>query len=160
MNPTYKNRIATQRVFFTRRNGIHRFVELGPAKVLGGMAKRTAEAKYAARDTVLSVERQYLSCISDTKNLYFEYDAPTATRELPSEGIEKESQGEQQPTVHALPSSEPEATPLTKAIATASIADVPVSVKEITQILVAHKLKRPVKDIQMGRTLKELTGGI
>ncbi|KAL8690259.1 MAG: hypothetical protein Q9218_004256 [Villophora microphyllina] len=149
--------IDTQKTLFGRRDGVSRLVELGPAKVLGGMAKRTVEARYAARDTVRSVERQYLSCISDTKNLYFEYE--TATDSVPTSGKEAEQGSVQESMVKATPTKAPESTPLTKAIATASIADVPVSAKEIVLSLVANKLKKQAKVVQIAKSIKELTGG-
>lgn len=135
-------------------------MEFGPAKVLGGMAKRTAEAKYAARDMVQSIERKYLAYVSDTKSLYFEYDAPTTTTEVHGAGSGQESQIMQGLPVQILPSKVPEATPLTQAIATASIADVPVSAREVIQALIAHKLKKSFKNIQTGKTIKELAGGM
>ncbi|KAL8719646.1 MAG: hypothetical protein Q9225_003368 [Loekoesia sp. 1 TL-2023] len=87
---------------------------------------------------VRSIERQYFSCISNVKSLYFEF---------------------QKPTVPASPSKASKATPLTQAIATASIADISISAKEIIQTLVAHKAKKQFRDVKIGETIKELAGG-
>ncbi|KAI4254027.1 MAG: hypothetical protein LQ352_003350 [Teloschistes flavicans] len=121
------------------------------------MARRTVEVRYAARDAVRSVERQYLSCISDVKDLYFEYVAAT---EPTSTNVKDADQDfVQDHATVATPTKLPESTPLTKAIATASTADVPVSAKEVVQNLVAHKLKKQSKAIQGGKSIKELAGG-
>ncbi|KAL8642495.1 MAG: hypothetical protein Q9228_000813 [Teloschistes exilis] len=148
--------IDTQKALFGRGNGVSRLVELGPAKVLGGMAKRTVEVRYAARDAVRSVERQYLSCTSDAKDLYFEY--MPATESMPT-NVEDAKQSVQDPATAATQAKLPESTPLTKAIATASTADVPVSAKEVIQNLVAHKLKKQSRAIQVAKSIKELAGG-
>lgn len=134
-------------------------MEFGPAKVLGGIAKRSVEARFAARDMVRAIERQYLSCIHDSKRLYFEYDTPPTTRTTEADAATHQSQTTQVPTVHALSTTVPASTPLTKAIATASVADVPISAKEIVRSLVANKVKKKSKDIQMGNSIKDLAGG-
>ncbi|KAL9613426.1 MAG: hypothetical protein Q9167_002024 [Letrouitia subvulpina] len=151
--------IETQRVIFGRKDGVHRLVEFGPAKVLGGIAKRSVEARFAARDMVRAIERQYLSCIYDSKRLYFEYDPPPTARITEADAKIQQSRTTQAPTVHALSTTVPASTPLTQAIVTASIADVPISAKEIVRSLVANKVKKKSKDIQLGNSIKDLAGG-
>lgn len=134
-------------------------MELGPAKVLAGMAKRTRDAKFAIKDMSISLERQFLASTQDTKDLRYEYDPPVPELEDPEENISKSGSAELLSPPAEATTAPPTLSTQAAAVAATSVAEVPTSAQEIVCALVAHKLKKEIEQLQSGSSVKELTGG-
>jgi fatty acid synthase subunit alpha, fungi type len=134
-------------------------VELGPAKVLAGMAKRTRDTKFAVKDMSMSIDRQFLASTQDFKDLQYEYDPPG-----PQPEDSEEDTSEPGPTIVEAPpvvanTAPPKMSPQAAAVTATSVAEVPTSALEIVCALVAQKLKRDIEQLQASSSIKELTGG-
>ena len=123
------------------------------------MAKRTVENKYQTHDAALSIRRQLLSAEKDADEVYYRTgqlerheeskdDAPIASSRLTST-IAQEDITSPAPGRVAVPSHD----------AQALHPDARVQAKEIIQVMVAEKLKRPLHDISLGSTIKRMAGG-
>jgi fatty acid synthase subunit alpha len=133
------------------------------------MAKRTGAATFKSRDTALLIERQFLSTSHDSKEIYYEYENPHTELDLQDPNARGETSLKSVPRHDAASSGnpiEPEVPKLTASAPTlpqqveaASIADVPISVIQIVQALVAQKLRKTIEQISSSKSIKELTGG-
>ncbi|TAQ84674.1 hypothetical protein B7494_g7012 [Chlorociboria aeruginascens] len=151
--------IETQDEIFSRENAISRYVEVGPAKILGGMGKKTVDAKYTLGDMSRNIERRFLSSNQDVKDIYFDYET-TSPQPAGIKDVEALHQSQPVPALNGAPPSTQNLTPPTATqIAVASISDVPTPAIEIIQSLVAHKLRKRFEEISVNKSLKELSGG-
>lgn len=127
------------------------------------MAKRTIKSKYAARDAMLSRQRQLLSGDADLAEIYYEVDPQS----LPSEsaiGNSNEADGPPPPytpgiqeTLKATPPPAPgreNASPRPS-----KKPDAPVTALEIVIGIVAQKLKKKSDEIAVISTIKSLVSG-
>ncbi len=156
-----RDRIETQDILFSRQDAISRFVELGPAKVLAGMAKRTRDSKFAAMDLSRSLERQFLASTQDVRELRYEYNsaAPQAEAQTSEKGTSQPADAVVAPAAVKVATMAAAISPQAAAVAAASIADVPTSAQEIVRALVAHKLRKEIEQVLPSRSIKELSGG-
>ncbi|KAJ9660489.1 hypothetical protein H2201_006911 [Coniosporium apollinis] len=148
--------IETQNCLFTQQDSISRFVELGPAKTLVGMAQKTCDMKMTMGELPLTSEVQFLASTQNRKELCYEYEATA---------LQPDTSDEDQvaPPVDATAPSRADPPPVSIShpvpVAAASIADVSVSGEEIVRALVAQKLKKPIEQILTSKSIKELSGG-
>lgn len=134
-------------------------MELGPAKVLAGMAKRTRDSKFAIKDMARSIDRQFLASTQDFKDLYYEYDPAEPPHEDPGEDTSESGSAKAELSPIVTSTAPPKLSAQATAVAATSVADVPTSALEIVCALVAQKLKRDVEQLQASSSIKELTGG-
>lgn len=152
--------IETQDVFL-KQHKTERIIEIGPSPTLAGMANRTIKGKYESFDAALSLERQVLCYAKDAKDIYY-------TRELEEQenGAEKSQESAAAPSsgAPAVPAA-PEAPEAPAALAPATtgpvepMADEPVKVALLLQVLIAQKLRKPREAIAMTKSIKDLVGG-
>ncbi|KAI9205069.1 fatty acid synthase [Polychytrium aggregatum] len=145
--------IETQDRFF-REYDVERFIEVGPSPVLCGMAGRTLKIKYEAYDDAVTARRVTLCTTKDRKDIYYQYEdaAPAEPEAAPAAPAAAAA---------AAPAPAPVAVaaPAPVAVAAGSVSDEPVSAKEILLVLVAHKLKKPLAEIPLNKSIKDLVGG-
>ena len=156
------HRIETQDALFSGPNHVERYIEVGPANILGTMAKRTIASKYAASDRFSSLERQILSFADNTKEIYAIYpeeaealtESPSTAKSKPSPPSSPNSQISGTPQVSAEPLPAPSASSVA-----VEIPDMEISPEHIIRSIVANKLKKSFEDVQVGVSIKELSSG-
>ena len=153
-------RIETQDVFFSGPASVEKYVEIGPANILGGMAKKTIASKYAASDRFHSLERRILSLADDVKEIYSIYPEEATTSPEPTATAEPT----RQPSSSAGPKESgpppPAAAPATPASSVAvDVPDAPVTPEHIIRSIVANKLKKSFEDVQVGASIKDISSG-
>ena len=126
------------------------------------MAKRTIASKYAASDRFSALERQILSFADNTKEIYAIYpeeaeapaESPSTAKSKPSPPSNPDSQnsGTPQSVVEPLPA------PSASSVAV-EIPDMEISSEHIIRSVVANKLKKSFEDVQVGRSIKDLSSG-
>lgn len=148
--------IETQDVFLKDFN-TERVVEIGPSPTLAGMAQRTMKSKYESYDAALSLQRQVLCYAKDAKEIYYTPDPS----DLASESKEEETAAPAAASHGAATSASPTVSVVAAVPAgpVAEMSDVPAKADLILQVLVAHKLKKPLDSIPMSKTIKDLVGG-
>lgn len=146
--------IETQDVLFSDFK-FERLVELGPSPTLTGMASRTLKAKYEAQDGSLSLRRSILCHAKNTKEVYYLFEDEAADEAAPV----------------ASSSSAPAAAPVAAApvavVAPAApaggsaveVPDVPLKAVDVLRLIIAQKLKKPVQDVPLSKTIKDLVSG-
>ncbi|ODV87554.1 hypothetical protein CANARDRAFT_26942 [[Candida] arabinofermentans NRRL YB-2248] len=154
--------IETQDVFLKDYN-TERVVEIGPSPTLAGMASRTIKAKYESYDAALSLQRQVLCYSKDQKEIYYTPDASDlaamAEAEAASSAPAEAPAAAAAAAVVAAPVAAAPAPVAASAGPVAEVADEPVKASLILHSLVAHKLKKSLADIPMGKAIKDLVGG-
>ncbi len=139
----------------------NKIVEIGPAPILSGMARRTIASKYAARDSAHLIRREVLSYTKDTSTIYYEADheeeeAPkkvSQTKDSPSKSVAMETQ-----TVEISPN------PPTLAITSVTtipleVLDAPTPPTDIIRAIVAQKLRLKFEEVPLTSSIKELAKG-
>ena len=155
-------RIETQDALFSGPKNVERYIEVGPANILGTMAKRTIASKYAASDRFSSLERQILSFADNMKEIYAIYpeeaealaEAPSTAKPKPAPPSSPDSQssGTPQSSVEPLPA------PSASSVAV-EIPDMDISPEHIIRSVVANKLKKVFEDVQVEKSIKDLSSG-
>ncbi|TAQ91172.1 hypothetical protein B7494_g542 [Chlorociboria aeruginascens] len=152
--------IETQDVLFSGPESIDRLVEIGPANILAGMAKKTIESKYATSDRFQSRSRNILGYSKDSSEIYHEYhesSAPEPSAAPPVDAAATEVKAtpaaSQPPVQTPVPAS---SAPVPISIA---IEDVAVTAGDVIRALVAQKLKKALEDIPNTKSIKDLSGG-
>ena len=148
--------IETQDVLFEEFH-TERLVEIGPAAVLSGIAKRTLAAKYAEKDSARSFHREILSSAKDAAAINYhvepahEEPAPKAVLAVPATTL----------TVSVAPSEEPASfgAPLAATVV-ASVADAPIAAIDVVRIIIARKVKKVLEDVPAAKSIKALCGGM
>lgn len=152
--------IETQDVILADQTA-ERLVEIGPADILGGMAKRTIASKYEAYDAAKSLQRQILCYSKDAKEIYYDID-PVDTEVDPAPGPFNGSIPSQTTAPAAaapVPATPAAAPPMQSAGPAAQVPDAPVSAVDILRALVAQKLKKPLLEVPSTKAIKDLVGG-
>ncbi|GLA41797.1 putative PKS/NRPS-like protein biosynthetic cluster [Aspergillus niger] len=152
--------IETQDVVLQEQK-VDRLVEIGPAETLLGMIKKTLGAKYQVHDAALAIQREIWSHKKNAREIYYELNdaeiVPTQTGKETSTPAAQPSQ----PTPITLPEAAETATPQPVPVrqSPSSIEDTPIAALDIIVALIAHKLKKPLQDIDLSQTIKTLVGG-
>ncbi|KAJ1905625.1 fatty acid synthase alpha subunit Lsd1, partial [Coemansia sp. IMI 209127] len=138
--------------------GIERFIEFGPSPTLCGMAQRTLKFKYEAYDDAIAHRRSTLCYSKNEKELYYNYDPE------PEAEAEAEAEAAAPAAASAAPAAAPvaavaAAAPAASAGAGAAIDDVPVKPIDIIHTIVCQKLKKPLDEVPVSKSIKELVGG-
>ena len=146
-------------MFFSGSGSVEKYVEIGPANILGNMAKKTIASKYAASDRFHSLERRILSLADDMKEIYSIYPEEATTSSEPTATAEPPRQ-----TLSAGPKDSgpapPAAAPAPPASSVAvDVPDVPTTPEHIIRSIVANKLKKSFEDIQVGTSIKDISSG-
>ncbi|KAE9385002.1 hypothetical protein BT96DRAFT_1093513 [Gymnopus androsaceus JB14] len=132
-----------------------RLIELGPSLTLTGMATHTLKAKYEMQEDCVSLTREILCHAKHSKEIYylFEDDASAASKP------EVEAPAAASAPVASTPAPVAIATPVGASGPAASIEDFPIKSSDILIAIVSQKLKKPVSEISMSKSIKDLVGG-
>ena len=119
------------------------------------MATRTLKAKYEAQDGAISLRREIYCAAKNQKEVYYAYeDEAEEIGAAPTEAAPK-----------AAAAAAPVAAPVAVATSAPSagpavaVEDAPPKAVDTVRIIVAQKLKKPVSEIPLSKSLKELSGG-
>ncbi|KAI9352522.1 hypothetical protein DFJ73DRAFT_926469 [Zopfochytrium polystomum] len=146
--------IETQDLLFKDWD-IERLVEVGPSPVLVGMAIRTLKLKYEVHDDAVTRRRTQLCTSKDQKEIYYEFeDAP---EEAPAEAAPAAA-ATAAPAAQAAAAA-PAAPVATAPAAAGPIADETPTALEVLLVLIAQKLKKPLAEIPVSKSIKDLVGG-
>ncbi len=139
--------IETQDFLFKQRN-IHRFVEIGPAPTLCGMADRNLKMGLLepGRKSLVKL----LSHARDRDDLLY-----NQRDELKEVVVETEKDKDKKVPEKKVQVAVPVVTP----VAASRIETLPLKAEEIVHILVAQKTRRPGTDIPMKKSIKEISAG-
>lgn len=168
-------RIDTQDVLLGQQK-TKRIVEIGPSNTLAVMAKRTVESKYKSHDIALSIERELLSCESNSAEVYYEtgVSQEQLSKLIPSnDSVHAQSKLTSASKVSVVfPTSalaaEPAPTPaaasaIPSVYPCANVAviqpDAAVRAKDVVLAIMAQKLKKTVEEIPIASTIKIFVGG-
>lgn len=142
--------IKTQDVLFGEMK-IEKIVEIGPMAVLSGMAEKTIKAKYAVKDDVLSTKRTIWSFASNRAEIYYESKSSVDT---PKHAVQETTKP--QTVVVNQPQPNYIASP---AVSVSSNPPITFEALDALRLSFSVKVKRPFKDIQPTKSIKELSGG-
>ncbi|GAA5926751.1 trifunctional fatty acid synthase subunit FAS2 [Sporobolomyces koalae] len=149
--------IETQDVLF-KEFKFERLIELGPSPTLTGMATRTQKLKYDSHDGALGIKRSIYCIAKQLKEIYYQLDDESGG----------DASAAAAPAAAAAPTPAPRAAPAPVAAAppppaaagpAASVADEPLKAVDTLRIIIAQKLKKPVSEVPLTKTIKELVGG-
>ena len=130
------------------------------------MARKTIEQKYSVEDKVRLVNRQILSHSDDRKAIYYEYEQNDEVEAQPSASEHSGASSTVKPTVTLASSHSatllPDADITTQEtnVSAKSIKDAPLSVSDVVLALTGQKLKRPVDEVPLHKSLRDLSGGL
>ncbi|KAJ3088169.1 3-oxoacyl-[acyl-carrier-protein] synthase [Quaeritorhiza haematococci] len=146
--------IETQDQLFAEYQ-VERLIEVGPAPVLCNMAQRTLKMKYETRDDAVTQRRTQLCISKDRKDIYYDFEDEVSD----STGDDSKNDAPANSATAA-----PVAAPVQQQVVAATksaapVTDEPVSAQEILIVLIANKLKKPLSDITLSKTIKDLVGG-
>jgi fatty acid synthase subunit alpha, fungi type len=147
--------IETQDVFLAEKTA-ERIVEVGPADILGGMARKTLASKYEAYDAAKSVQRQILCYNKDAKEIYYDVD-PIEEEPEPATISSTATTAPAASAAQAVPVAVAAAAPSSGPAA--QVPDAPVQAVDIIRALVAQKLKKPLLEVPLTKAIKDLVGG-
>ena len=129
------------------------------------MAGKTIARKNSSEDKARLTTRQILSHSDDSKAIYYEYeekDEVTAPRSAPTHS---DSESTMKTPATLVPNQSatvlPSANIATQAtnVSVNSIEDVPLSARDVVLALIGHKLKRPLDEVSIHKSLRDLSGG-
>ncbi|KAI0384967.1 putative fatty acid synthase alpha subunit FasA [Hypomontagnella monticulosa] len=156
--------IDTQRELLTSECNVQRIIEIGPAKVLASMAKKSAKRLVGEQDLARSIEREFLNITDpdDARKIYYEYDENSSAAEAASA-----KDGPTPPPVApvkivATPIQAPVAAPVavvSAPIAAASTVDKDFTPTDVILSLVAQKLRRAFDEVSLSESIQNLSGG-
>ncbi|GAA5924777.1 hypothetical protein JCM1841_004145 [Sporobolomyces salmonicolor] len=147
--------IETQDILF-KDFKFERLIELGPSPTLTGMATRTQKLKYEGHDGALGIKRSIYCIAKHQKEIYYQLDdesggeAPAPAAGAPAASAPRAAPA---PVAAALPPPPVSAGPA------AAVADEPLKAVDTLRIIIAQKLKKPVSEIPLTKSIKDLVGG-
>ncbi|ROW15152.1 hypothetical protein VPNG_03026 [Cytospora leucostoma] len=169
--------IDTQKELLEGNRKVERIVEIGPAKVLTSMAKKTADKSVGDKDKANSTLREFLFIGNDeeARKIKYEYDSmPPSKTEITHE--DNINSGSKTSTSFSSPMEDKTTTTTTPAVAKVAptpapvvhlppsgiqevVADVDVTPTDIILSLVAHKLRRGIDRVPVSDSIRTLSAG-
>ena len=120
------------------------------------MAQRTLKAKYETQDGATSIQRQILCAAKNQKEVYYGFEDA-------SEDVAPDPAAISEPAASSISAPQPAAAPVAVAASSAgpaiAVDDVPPKAVDTVRVIIAQKLKKPVSEIPLTKSLKELSGG-
>lgn len=153
------NRIDTQKELLGNDRHIQRFIEIGPAKVLASLAKKSADKIVGEKDLLHSITRDYLFTgdENDFRKITYEYESENVAQEPPKTAT---------PISQPAPAKAPEAVsaPISAAVPAqlapaAIVADVDLTPTNIILAVVAQKLRKRFDEIPGETSIRALSAG-
>ncbi|CAH7689739.1 fatty acid synthase subunit beta [Phakopsora pachyrhizi] len=148
--------IQTQdRLFSHDEYKVQRFIEFGPSPTLTGMATRTLKLKYEKQDAASSMNREILCISKNMREICYQYedDAPVA------DSGDSASPASAAPAPVAVVVAPVLSAAAPVAVAVAAVSDQPLQAVETLRVLVAQGLKKPLDEVPLSKSIKDLVGG-
>ena len=142
-------RIETQDVLLQEQD-IDRFIEIGPADTLLGITNKTLASKYQITDIARAKSRTLQSYEKDAKEIRFDVEEVAPEPVKPAEAPKAQAAAAA-PVVVAAPVA---AAPVAN-----KIPDIPASAKELVISIIAQKLRKGFREVELGQSIKQLVGG-
>ncbi|KAE9385207.1 hypothetical protein BT96DRAFT_1007268 [Gymnopus androsaceus JB14] len=130
-------------------------IKLGPSLTLTGMATHMLKAKYEMQDGCVSLTREILCHAKHSKEIYYLFEDDASAASEP----EVEAPAAASAPVASTPAPVAVTAPVGASGLAASIEDVPIKSSNILIAIVSQKLKKPVSEISMSKSIKDLIGG-
>ncbi|KAK0628755.1 putative fatty acid synthase alpha subunit FasA [Bombardia bombarda] len=154
--------IETQKALLASECNAQRIIEIGPAKVLASMAKKSAKGLVGDKDAAQSVEREFLSISDpeDARKIYYEYDQDSSnTAKIDAQ----QTASPVKPTLSGPPPAQqsepsPVAVALVRAAPSASV-DKDLTPTDVIITVVAQKLRRAFDDISVNESVQSISNG-
>lgn len=130
------------------------------------MARKTIAQEFSVEDNARLINRQILSYSDDRKSIYYEYDENKEVEAPPSASVHSGT-----PSTVKTPAtlaSDQSTTIIPDAdiaaqetqVSAQSIEDAPLSALDVVLALTGQKLKRPMDEVSLHKSLRDLSGGI
>ncbi|CAK4034469.1 sterigmatocystin biosynthesis fatty acid synthase subunit alpha [Lecanosticta acicola] len=155
--------IKTQERLLDGPNAVQRLVELGPGSTLLGLARSTIQRQVATGHRI-GEPVETLASTSDADQIAYRYEAridllepAEATKDVSTTGLPPKEIPAPGP-VAKPPTAIPVPT-LGSQTAATQIADASITPSDILRALMARKLKLPMPEISLSKTLRELCNG-
>ncbi|BGP41220.1 fatty acid synthase alpha subunit Lsd1 [Rhodotorula kratochvilovae] len=148
--------IETQDILF-KEFKFERLVELGPSPTLTGMANRTQKLKYDAHDSALGIKRVIYCIAKNQKEIYYLHDDVAGGEEAPAPAAAAPAAAA--PRAAPVAAAPPPPAPVASAAPAAAVADEPLKAVDTLRLIIAQKLKKPVAEVPLNKTIKDLVGG-
>ncbi|KAI0011634.1 3-oxoacyl-reductase [Xylariaceae sp. FL0662B] len=163
----FPSRIDTQRELLESERNVQRIIEIGPAKVLASMARKSAKRFVGEKDLARSIEREFLNTtdVDDTRKIYYEYDENplSATETTSSTSGERPMLAQPAPVkIITTPVQLPEATPATVVSVPTTpetIVDKDFTPTDVIITMVAQKTRRAFDAVSPHESIQSLSGG-
>lgn len=129
------------------------------------MAGKTIAQKYSFEDKARLTTRQLLSYSDDSKAIYYEYEEKDEVAAPRSAPAHSDSESTVKTLATLVPNQSatvlPGANTATQAtnVSVNSIEDVPLSATDVVLALTGQKLKRPLDEVSIHKSLRDLSGG-
>ncbi|KAI9178750.1 fatty acid synthase alpha subunit Lsd1 [Blastocladiella emersonii ATCC 22665] len=148
--------IETQDVLFAEYK-VERIIEVGPSSTLVGMAERTLKLKYTAYDDALTFRRANLSYARNHQDIYYEFQDEEVAAAAPAAGSSSISSA---PATSAPAAAAPvAAAPAAAGGQAEDVPEAPIASTLLLGAIIAQKLKKPLAELPMSKTIKDLVGG-
>ncbi|KAI1190267.1 hypothetical protein F5B17DRAFT_106590 [Nemania serpens] len=154
--------IDTQKEFLGNDRHIQRFIEIGPAKVLASLAKKSADKVVGEKDLLHSITREFLFTgdENDFRKITYEYESDVAQETTkPATPIPQPKAQEPAKVPEAAKAPVTPAIPAQSAPAQAVVADVDLTPTEIILAIVAQKFKKVFDEIPKETSIRTLSAG-
>ena len=130
------------------------------------MAGKTIAQKYSVEDKARLVNRQILSHSDDTKAIYYEYEENDQVEPPPSGSVPSGTSSTVKTPATLAPNQSttriPDADMATREtnVSAQSMEDAPLSASDVVLALTGQKLKRPMDEVSVHKSLRDLSGGM
>ena len=130
------------------------------------MAGKTIAQQFSVQHKARLINRQILSHSDDTKAIYYEYEENDEVAAPPSVSVHSGTPSTVQTPATLAPNQPatklPDADKATQEtnVSAQSIEDAPLSASDVVLALTGQKLKRPMDEVSMHKSLRDLSGGI
>ena len=129
------------------------------------MARKTVAQNYSSEDRIRLINRRILSHSDDAKAICYEYEENEEVAALVSLPAHAATRSTAKTSVTLIPNSSvallPGANITTQAtnVSPNAVEDVPLSAVDVVLALTGDKLKRPLDDVSIHKSLRDLSGG-
>ena len=130
------------------------------------MAGKTIAQKFSDEDKARLINRQVLSHSDDRKAIYYEYEENDEVEAPPSGSVHSGIPSTAKTPATLAPNQSateiPDADIATQKtnVSAQSIEDAPLSASDVVLALTGQKLKRPMDEVSVHKSLRDLSGGI
>ncbi|GAA5965375.1 hypothetical protein JCM8115_002011 [Rhodotorula mucilaginosa] len=129
------------------------------ASPCAGSRLRTSSSRTSkAHDSALGIKRAIYCIAKNQKEIYYQNDDVTDDAPAPAAAAAAPSAAAPKAAAAPVAAAPPPPAPVAAAPA-AAVADEPLKAVDTLRIIIAQKLKKPVAEVPLTKTIKELVGG-